>query len=1049
VENDGPRRYPRRTILKGIGSIGLAAAVGPELLRLGFEPSNSSELLDALSGTLSPNSSVYLYRRDDLLTLRFDLYNLELDTSGASPVLVPISTSSPSWVVVVFPFQSIGEYTTFVSSTPKYGPTPVPALASGPTQLAFLLPAEVSSIPYTVTGLLDWTELSPLLCEVAQEAGAAPATDPTGPPSSGNPPLTYIEMAWQLLVSPDTNSNWISADQPLTYKSWTELWQARLRADLALASPLLYAVWTPNYTVTSVDTNSTQPDPFLMSLSDATNQTDGNNFNRLGLVAQSSESGGAGNQVAGGPALVSTFMLTALGATTEVLGTYPTGVAGIVSWTHRMSIGRDTFVRVVHAGYLFPFGHRAVLIQTIDREFQVSPENDVVAYLIEKVTVQVTEPVVVYPYPDSGAVNQFNDGRQNPFTSLEIKTLTTPPLDAATSIPGISPSTNAEWIMVDGEPFPFAMVGTDSEGRQISFNVGAIWVSSDLVSDTGTAMAQIGDLETSYAANPDWRSPTLDGQLVALAPLPTLDPAPGKTAFHLDSLIFDAVPHGASSADNGADSLTSPPWYPVMVSAQVRLPAVSQLSGAAGDDPTTPGPVVTYNSTYLVNGFPTTAGVPQVFLDLANAPALDFSQTGTQSAQSGTGLSGGVVSPNINIDGYAADLGPIADTAHMVSGTFNPKNFFSGVGALILGSVNLSDIIVPQSGGDVGPNAPSILNLPVYGKGRSNPPTATETTINWTPAIQDSGNFVASNMDTGDDAQLSVVVKILTPLNGSPPTTTVDGQLQNFTLDLFAAASTCVEIVFSTVHFSSRTGSKANVEVNVASVTFVNALSFVQDFEDLFKSLGGPSIDVEPSGITASYTVAIPSISLGVFALENLALGGSLNIPFTGQPVRLEVDFCSRDNPFLLSIYIFTGGGWLGIRLGADGIELVEIGLEFGVSCSINLGLASGGVSIMAGIYFALGTGTVTLTGFFKASGNLEVLGIISMSIVFYLGLTYQSPPAAAYGTASVTVTVSVLCFSASVSLTVTKQIAGGDPTIPFTDAISPADWRQFCASFA
>jgi hypothetical protein len=257
-----------------------------------------------------------------------------------------------------------------------------------------------------------------------------------------------------------------------------------------------------------------------------------------------------------------------------------------------------------------------------------------------------------------------------------------------------------------------------------------------------------------------------------------------------------------------------------------------------------------------------------------------------------------------------------------------------------------------------------------------------------------------------------------------------------------------VVVVFTAVNFRSRTGSKSDVQVVVESVTFVNALSFIQTFEDLFKSLGGPSIDVEPSGITASYTVSIPSISLGVFGLENLSLGGSLNIPFTGQPVRLEVNFCSRDNPFLLAIYVFNGGGWFTIRLGADGIELVEVGLEFGAGISLDLGVASGGVSIEAGIYFAIGSNTVELQGFFKASGNLEVLGIISISIVFYLGLTYLDP-GSTYGTASVSVTVSVLCFSASVTMTVTKTISSNDPPISFTDAIAPTDWQNYCAAFA
>ena len=200
--------------------------------------------------------------------------------------------------------------------------------------------------------------------------------------------------------------------------------------------------------------------------------------------------------------------------------------------------------------------------------------------------------------------------------------------------------------------------------------------------------------------------------------------------------------------------------------------------------------------------------------------------------------------------------------------------------------------------------------------------------------------------------------------------------------------------------------------------------------------------------------MVVAHVGVGVFAIENISLSGMLTIPFDGTPISLQVDFCTRENPFLLSICLFTGGGFFGIGLGADGIELIEVSLEFGASISMDLGVASGGVSIMAGIYFQLAAATapatgevVTLTGFLQASGNLEVLGIISISIVFYLGFTYMDP-GKCYGTATVTVTVKVLFFSASVDLTVTKTFGGdGDPT--FAEAISQANWDTYCAAFA
>ena len=215
-------------------------------------------------------------------------------------------------------------------------------------------------------------------------------------------------------------------------------------------------------------------------------------------------------------------------------------------------------------------------------------------------------------------------------------------------------------------------------------------------------------------------------------------------------------------------------------------------------------------------------------------------------------------------------------------------------------------------------------------------------------------------------------------------------------------------------------------------------------------SLGGPSISVSDGGIEASYSLALPDVGVGVFAFQNLALSAGVNIPFDGTPVRVRFGLSSRDNPFILTIDLFGGGGFFSLGIGADGIELIEVSLEFGADLSVDLGVASGGVSIMAGIYFSLQTvpiKQVQLTGFLRADGNLSVLGIISISMEFYLGLTYLDP-GKAYGTASVSVSVSVLFVSVSVSVTMQKTIGGsGDPS--FRQALTEKNWTTYCEAFA
>jgi hypothetical protein len=141
-------------------------------------------------------------------------------------------------------------------------------------------------------------------------------------------------------------------------------------------------------------------------------------------------------------------------------------------------------------------------------------------------------------------------------------------------------------------------------------------------------------------------------------------------------------------------------------------------------------------------------------------------------------------------------------------------------------------------------------------------------------------------------------------------------------------------------------------------------------------------------------------------------------------------------------------------------VEQIEAGLEFGAMCSIDVGVASGGVHLVAGIYFSYGTDadhpepTCVLTGYVELGGELDVMGIVTLSLEFYMGLTYQSSPEKVYGQATLTVEVSVLCFSGSVEITVERQFGGqdGDPTfeqqVPATLPDGSHPWDDYCDAF-
>jgi hypothetical protein len=117
---------------------------------------------------------------------------------------------------------------------------------------------------------------------------------------------------------------------------------------------------------------------------------------------------------------------------------------------------------------------------------------------------------------------------------------------------------------------------------------------------------------------------------------------------------------------------------------------------------------------------------------------------------------------------------------------------------------------------------------------------------------------------------------------------------------------------------------------------------------------------------------------------------------------------------------------------------------------------------VMAGIYFKLEKTNdqygATLTGYFRLRGEVDVLGIISASIELYLEMRYESATGKVVGKATLTIEVSVLFFSASVSITCERKFAGsdGDPTFadlmaPYTDPalgyVEP--WVTYCEAFA
>jgi len=347
--------------------------------------------------------------------------------------------------------------------------------------------------------------------------------------------------------------------------------------------------------------------------------------------------------------------------------------------------------------------------------------------------------------------------------------------------------------------------------------------------------------------------------------------------------------------------------------------------------------------------------------------------------------------------------------------------------------------------------------------------------FDWNPVIS---NWALPGADPATEALFRandkkgflVAVEAKVKKNGqSAPKISVVCSLKSFDLVLIAPAS-FIELNFEKIEFRVDSGAKMDVDVLLTDIKFVGPLSFVETLRDLIPLDGfsdPPFLDITPQGIDAGFSLALPNVSVGVFNLSNLSLGAGFTVPFIGQPVAVRFNFCTREQPFNLTVTLFGGGGFFGITLDPHGIQILEASIEFGASISIDFGVASGGVYVMAGLYFRMELDACSLTGYFRLGGHVSVLGLITASLELYLELRYEFESGKCVGMAKLTIEVEVLCFSTSVTITCEKKFAGsnGDPTfrhlmgidasLPLSGELALIDdtteyaWRDYVEAFA
>ena len=1034
------------------------------------------------------NFTVSVIRPADLLCLEFEFVNMKL-TSGNPMSLTRNDSKKESYIIVRFPPQSITErafFETAPSSPDNEPPTPapIPSMLSGPSRLVYRLPSKTNSVPYTLASLLDWRQFEPSLVPVAlpppgefhsrigtmgaptsglervvvsakPERNLRQSTQirPTGgntlnasfaaansellanvaksllsiqPPSETQ---TAIEAPYRLFVSPHANEAWAHSAPAVTHGGRTELWHTRLgvkNGNSVYEGDTPYRtirpVWSPDYDAKNVPSYA-DVKPFRMSLCKR---------DRCEIVGLSSNYQASGYKPL--PAQAKRFMMTSLGAwiDTRALWNPKKLMYNTTEWRQVTTMGRDHYVKVVALGYLFPFGHLAVRTTITERKFEQAGKR-IGAYNKQVVFITVLKPVVEYPTLGGDAVIT-----NLPFRRVECVTTVTPNLGKpeSSAVPGTS--AEAFWPMYGTSAYKFLFRGEDWDGKHSEFEMPVIFTMFSTAFDS----TKLGKVRNEYAsdANHERRKADFRGQKIAYAE----SSEPGDTSCETYGFYFDGNTMNFTNIAPILDQMKEedqPPFYPTLNNADVSLPHLRHLIGRNSKVN------ISYSAGYKTGGFGAGQNKGEVWAKIKEPVSLQFGGSPDKSC--------GVASPDMRIGGISRAFGPIGGAADkLASGGFDPKTFFGD--AKILGGIALSDILdeITDFGSltNVGNQIPILKNVPIY-DGDKSMPSAIESRLNWeTSRISDdkvTETFLASANGKKSKLALSMVKR--TSLDGGESTSAITGHLSNFTIQLVPKVIHLIDVVFNYLHFTCENGKKPDVKADIDKIRFRGPLEFINPLEEF---LGGdgfsdpPYLDVTSQHIRAGFTQAIPSVVVGVFSLQNISLDAGLRIPFVGNPVSMKFLFCEKQNPFLLTVSIFGGGGYFGLELDPKGVKTVEGSLEFGGCFALNLGVASGGVHLMAGVAYMHNSTTTKLSGYLRCGGAIQVLGMITVSLEFIMSLDYYSDPSRLYGVATLTVEVEVLFFSTSVDLTVEREFGGGgDPG--FADMMTEGDWANYCDAFA
>lgn len=242
------------------------------------------------------------------------------------------------------------------------------------------------------------------------------------------------------------------------------------------------------------------------------------------------------------------------------------------------------------------------------------------------------------------------------------------------------------------------------------------------------------------------------------------------------------------------------------------------------------------------------------------------------------------------------------------------------------------------------------------------------------------------------------------------------GSITNFKLKLFSV----ITIPVKTLAFegSSTSGFKMlPPEFGVPELK--PPFDFLTVLMELIGAKNGLFVDPGASSVRVGYRFSKDLVQSGGMTLQNVDFEVGVEILFDGSPLRSTVSFGREDAPFLLSVGIYGGGGFM--RLGMEGTEVKTLAARFeaGLIGAFDLGgvlRGAGRATVYLYYRYNPGPGAEGGGGFY-VGGHATVLGIVSITAELEFQLTIDGGVAWGEGHFSVRVGAGFFSFTLRYSL--------------------------------